>query len=197
MKKLIDIIITLLERQLDGMRVFLLFLLCNLVYTLMLSVTIPQTMEFSQGLKLLDMMPAGFDLKYVNALFSALGDKGRWTYLTTQIPVDLIYPGLFALSYSLVIAYFMKKLSLLKTSARYFTLLPIVAGLADYLENFGIITMLTNYPVISPTAVKVTSTFSVIKSTSTTFFFVSLLVLLVMLGFKTIKKLEKFHRQEK
>jgi hypothetical protein len=59
-------------------------------------VTIPKTMAFANGMKLLDMMPAGYDFDYVIKLFNALGENGRKTYLTSLIPVDMIYPLLFA-----------------------------------------------------------------------------------------------------
>ncbi|MEP1982666.1 MAG: hypothetical protein ABJJ07_03315, partial [Maribacter dokdonensis] len=85
-------IIKQLEKQRSGKKVLVLFLLTNIVYAYMLLVTIPATMTFSNGLQLLDMMPAGYDLEYVNTLLQTLGNTGRQMYLTKQIPVDMIYP---------------------------------------------------------------------------------------------------------
>ena len=48
-------------------------------------------MAFSGGMKLLDMMPLGYDMDYINTLFETLGEKGRDIYLYNQIPVDMIY----------------------------------------------------------------------------------------------------------
>ena len=154
----------------------------------MLMVTIPKTMEFSNGMKLLDMIPTGYDWNYVNELFNTLGENGRKTYLTNQIPVDMIYPLLFGLTYSLLLAYFLKKLNKLKSPFTYLCLLPIIAGITDYLENIGIITMLNDYPDLTETTVNATNTFSVIKSTSTSIFFISLIVILIILGIKFIKR---------
>jgi hypothetical protein len=81
-----------IEKNISGIKVLGLFILTNAVYVFMLTVTIPKTMEFSNGMKLLDMMPTGYDFNYVNELFSSLGENGRETYLTSQIPVDMIYP---------------------------------------------------------------------------------------------------------
>ena len=61
-------------------------------------------------MKLLDMMPTGYDWNYVNELFNTLGENGRKIYLTKQIPMDMFYPLLFGLSYCLIFAYFLKKL---------------------------------------------------------------------------------------
>jgi hypothetical protein len=184
MKRLIKFI----NGSILGKTVLGLFILTNAVYVFMLTVTIPKTMGFSNGMKLLDMMPTGYDLNYVSELFNSLGEIGRRTYLTNQIPVDMIYPLLFGLTYSLLLAFFLKKLNKLNVPFTYLCLLPIIAGIADYLENFGIIAMLKSYPELTETAVKTTSSFSVIKSISTSVFFIVLIITLLVLGIKTMKE---------
>ena len=134
------------------------------------------------------MIPTGYDLNYVSELFSSLGENGRETYLTSQIPVDMIYPLLFGLTYCLLLGYFLKKLNKFIVPYTYLCLLPIIAGIADYLENFGIITMLTSYPDFSEIAVKTTNSFSLIKSISTSVFFIVLVIIFIMLGFKAINR---------
>ena len=175
-----------IKGSISGKKVLGLFILTNAVYAFMLTVTIPKTMGFSNGMKLLDMMPTGYDLNYVSELFNSLGEIGRGTYQTNQIPVDMIYPLLFGLTYCLLLAYFLKKLYKLNVPFSYLCLLPIIAGIADYLENFGIIAMLKSYPELTEIAVKTTSSFSVIKSISTSVFFIVLFIVLIILGFKAI-----------
>ncbi|MBT8238352.1 MAG: hypothetical protein KJN65_06885 [Croceitalea sp.] len=177
-----------LEKNISGKKVLGLFILTNVVYAFMLIVTIPKTMGFSNGMKLLDMMPTGYDLNYVNELFNSLGEIGRETYLTNQIPVDMIYPLLFGLTYSLLLAYFLKKLNKLNSPFTYLCLIPMFAGIADYFEILGIITMLKSYPNLTEISVKTTSTFSLIKSISTTAFFIILIIVFVILGLKTINE---------
>ncbi|MFD1616242.1 hypothetical protein [Gelatiniphilus marinus] len=177
-----------IEKNSSGKKVLGLFILTNAVYTFMLTVTIPKTMEFSNGMKLLDMMPTGYDLDYVSELFSFLGENGRLTYLTNQIPVDMIYPLLFGLSYCLLLGYLLKKMNKLNSQYIYLCLIPIIAGIADYLENIGIIAMLKNYPELTAVAVKTTSFFSLIKSISTSVFFIVLIVMLIILGIKFMKR---------
>jgi hypothetical protein len=174
----------LVENNLRGKRVLLLFVLTNLVYALMLSVTIPQTVEFAGGMKLLDMMPTGYDSEYVNTLFAALGEAGRETYLYRQIPVDMLYPLLFAVTYCLVMAYFLKKLGKLHTSWFYLCLLPLLAGLADYLENGSIVIMVNSYPEVSPTSVAAANIFTLVKSGATSVYFTSLLVVMAVFGIR-------------
>ena len=181
-------LIKLINKNNSGRIVLGLFILTNIVYILMLTITIPNTMIFSNGLKILDMMPLGYDLNYVHDLFSALGNNGRAYYLNKQLVLDMIYPMLFALSYSLILLYFLKKLNKLNTSLKYLSLLPGIAGFADYLENLGIILMLKSYPELNETAVYTTNIFTVIKSISTTIFFITLIVILIIFGIKALNR---------
>jgi hypothetical protein len=146
----------------------------------MLVVTIPKVMEFADGMKILDMMPAGYDTDYVNKLFEALGPKGRHAYLYNQIPADMFYPGLFGITYCLLFDWFLIKINHHKSSVFYVALLPLISGVSDYIENIGIITMLTQYPNISEEIVSIANTFSVFKSATTTFYFFALIVVIIM-----------------
>lgn len=181
-------LIKFIEKNISGRKVLGLFIITNFVYTFMLTVTIPKTMEFSNGMKLLDMMPTGYDLNYVKELFTSMGEHGRFTYLTNQIPVDMIYPLLFGLSYCLLLGYLLKKMNKLNSQYIYLCLIPIIAGVADYLENIGIIAMLKSYPELTEVAVKTTSVFSLIKSISTSTFFIVLIVELIILGIIFMKR---------
>lgn len=178
----------IIDTNLTGKKVLLLFVLTNVVYAIMLMVTIPKTMTFSNDLKLLDMMPLGYNSEYINTLFETLGENGRQVYLKSQLPVDMIYPFLFVISYCLLMGYFLKKLNKLDSEYFYLCFLPVIAGTADYFENFGIINMLNNYPDLSPIIMKITNVFSVVKSMTTTVFFVALMITLLFLGIKTMKE---------
>lgn len=146
----------------------------------MLTVTIPAVMQYSGGLDLLDMMPGGYSADYVMTLFNKLGDVGRNTYLYKQIPADMIYPLLFAIGYSLLLGYILNKLGKFESRLFYLCYIPILSGMFDYLENMGIILMLRSYPDISKSLIQTTSIFSVCKSVTTTLFFVTLIILLIM-----------------
>lgn len=184
---MIRILKELIYRYSRGNIVLFLFVLANIVYVCMLSFTIPKVMEFANGMKLLDMMPSGYDFDYVNKLFTTLGDKGRWLYLNNQIPLDMIYPLLFGIVYPLLFAYFLKKTNRKESPYFYFSFLPIISGISDYIENIGIITMLKQYPDISTETVSITSTFSILKSSTTTIYFISLIILLIVFGIHYVK----------
>lgn len=154
----------------------------------MLTVTIPKVMGYANSMKLLDMMPLGYDFDYVNALLNTLGPQGRDAYLYNQLPLDMVYPALFGVSYCLLLAYFMEKLNKFDTKLFFLCLLPLLAGFFDYLENVGIVNMLTNYPNLTSEIATTTSFFSLFKSVVTTLYFMILVVTLALLGIKTLRK---------
>jgi len=172
----------LLIKHSSGKKVLLWFLLANLFYVLMVTITIPKVMHFANGIKILDMLPAGYDFEYVNNLFLALGEEGRSAYLFQQIPLDMVYPFLFGVAYSLLLVFLLKKLDKTETSWFYLAYLPLISGFSDYAENIGIITLLNQFPDISETTVKVSKVCSLVKSSSTTVYFVALLIVLIWVG---------------
>ncbi len=179
---------SIVNANLVGKKVVFLFLLSTLVYIFMISVTIPHVTEHAQGMSLLDMMPLGYDFEYVHALFNSLGEAGRHAYLYRQIPIDMAYPFLFAITYGLVLAFFLKKLNKLEGPLFYCCLLPLIIGLADYGENIGIIMLLTHYPNFSSSTVTITNIFSLLKSSFTTIYFLVLVGTLIVVFIKSINK---------
>lgn len=178
----------LIVNNIQGWKVLLFFILANAVYAYMLIISIPKVISYSNGMKILDMMPGGYDAAYVKLLFNTLGETGRDTYLHQQIPADMIYPLLFSISFTLLLAFFLKKLNKLDTGLFFLCLLPVAAGIADYLENIGIIVLLKQYPDLSDTHIMITNIFTLIKSTFTTVYFIILILLLIVLGINLIKR---------
>lgn len=176
------------SRWIQGKTVLWLFIITNLVYVFMLSVTIPKVMGFAGGMKLMDMLPTGYDFQYVNTLLVTLGEEGRAVYLYRQIPADMIYPGLFGISYCILLLFFLKKLNKLNSPLIYLSVLPLMGGLFDYFENIGIIFMLRSFPDLSGNLVSVTNVFTIIKSLTTTVYFIVLLVILVVWIFQFFRK---------
>lgn len=176
-----------IRKHLNGKLILFLFVITNIVYASMMLITIPQVMQYSNGMQLLDMLPVGYDHAYVRALFDTLGSQGRSTYLYRQIPLDMLYPGLFGISYCLVMAYLLNKLEKLESNFFYLCLIPVFAGIFDYGENIGIITITKSYPDISVLTSQVTNIFSILKSASTSIYFISLIVCLIAIGKRKLR----------
>lgn len=175
------------KKHIGGGKVLLIFLLTNVVYLVMIGYTIPGVRQHANGNNLFDMMPGGYSADYALHLLTLLGAEGRRAYLLDQLPVDMLYPLLFGLCYSLLLAYFLNKLNRLETRMFYVTWLPILAGIFDYLENISIIIMLQRYPSFSAHLASLASVFTVIKSVLSTLSFLILVVLLITVVIQLVK----------
>ena len=122
---------------------------------------------------------------------TSLSPDGRNTYLTIQIPIDLIYPAMFGVSYALMLTWILKQ-GLPKHSKMYLlAFIPVFAGLFDYLENATIAAMLYAFPDVSENLVTIASSFTIAKSGLTTVFFLVLLVSLVYLAIWRLKQVPR------
>jgi hypothetical protein len=177
----------IISNNLQGKKVFFFFVLSGIFYFTMFFVTIPKLTEFSNGLPVFDMRFNGYNLFDAKELLQHLGNAGKDFYLFRQLPLDFIYPLIFAWSNILILCFFLKKIQKFDT---WFLLIsvPIIGGVFDYLENFGIIYMLTSYPDISETSVKMISIFTVIKNVFISLYVAVLLIVLCIFLFKKLKK---------
>jgi len=167
-------IIHYLKKLASGRTVFILFIMTMSVYFLMLFYTIPMVESYASNMALFDMSPSGYSYQHAMSLLERLGDAGRAIYLTRQLPLDFIYPGLFAMSYTLLLIWLFSKSFKDTSRIFYLAFIPALGGLFDYLENIYIIRMITSFPDLSNGLVQVASTFTLLKSTFTTVFFLLL-----------------------
>lgn len=170
------IITETLQRLATGKLVLLLFALTMAVYSLMLLYTIPKVESFAPGIALFDLSPTGYSYQHTITLLESLGEAGRNVYLFQQLPVDFIYPGLFAFSYSLLLTWLFAKSFEVNSRIFSLALIPALGGLFDYLENISIIVLINSFPNISQNLVGIASTFTLLKSAFTTVFFILLFV---------------------
>ncbi len=178
----------LLGKHSTGRNVIFLLVITQIIYFLMLLYTIPTVMSYANGMKILDLMPMGYSADYAKRLFDELGVVGRNYYLFRQIPLDMIYPFLFAVTYSLLLTYLFKKSFDSESKLQFLSIIPLFGGFFDYLENIGIIIMLFSYPKFSAILASVTNLFSILKSISTTLFFVLLVIGIVAFIIKKFRK---------
>ena len=143
----------------------LVLLLCTTgIYFIMLLITLPHLRDAAGGMYPLDMRPLGYDSTYISSLFDALGDDGRRYYLTKQLPLDMLYPGLFALTYTLSIATLQTALRWDSRPNRILRLAPVLTGVFDYLENFTALLLLALYPRIPGFIAQAGNAFTLLKS---------------------------------
>jgi hypothetical protein len=179
--------IEFLKRNATGKKTLFFFIIANVVYVFMLTVTIPGVVRYSGGMKLPDMMPTGYDAEYIHSLLYTLGEEGRNAYLYRQIPADMVYPLLFAISWCLVLGWFLNKLGKLQGSLFYLCLVPVFAAVFDYFENIGMIVILNRYPENEDLLTQINNVFSILKSTLTTIYFITLLITIFLFLFNRLK----------
>ena len=92
-----------LHRKPSGQLVLWLFGITNCVYLAIILYSIPAVLEQAPEMKLFDMSPGGYSYEYATELLEVIGPEGREKYLRLQLPIDFIYPGLFAVTYTLML----------------------------------------------------------------------------------------------
>ncbi|GAB3172448.1 hypothetical protein [Telluribacter humicola] len=88
----------------------------------------------------------GFTPGEAYAYLLALGENGRQVYWWTELLADSLYPIVYTASSVLLISCFFERLFPVGSIWRKLNLLPLMVMLADYLENIGILTMLSGFP---------------------------------------------------
>lgn len=171
-----EALIRFIQKYSTGKVILVLFALTMAVYLTMLSYSIPIVTAFAPELPIFDLSPLGYSFNYANELLDKLGAEGRDLYLSTQLPLDFIYPGLFSITYSLLLIWLFGKTLNGNSKIFYLALVPFLAGIFDYVENVFIIKMINSFPDLQVNTVKIASTFSVLKSSFTTVFFILLIV---------------------
>lgn len=163
----------------DGKKTLALFIISNLVNVFMLTVTIPQVVQYSGGLKPFDLMTSGYDVDYARAFLTNLGDEGRGYYLSHHLALDMIYPALYGLGGAAVWLWLLSKTPFRRDIFGWIGVLPLISSGADYIENGLIITLLLRFPEI-PEIVTLLSSIATTFKSSTMLVFISLLVFLLL-----------------
>jgi hypothetical protein len=179
---------TFLQRASNGKVVLILFILTNLVFCAMLVYSIPLVLSFAPESILFDMSPTGYSYPQAVELLQALGIEGRQTYLFVQLPIDFVYPAMFAISYALLITWVLKQIVSSDSRLFLFAFIPVMVGLFDYLENACIIIMINNFPNLPENIVTISSFLTMAKSGLTTLFFIILLTALAFLSTRRLMK---------
>ncbi len=96
-------------------------------------------------------------------LISSYGAPGRQSYATIELTLDLIYPLISALLFSLVILYTLRHAFPTHPWTHKLARLPFVVMLADYLENGCVLLMLFSYPRPLPLIASLSNIFTVTK----------------------------------
>ncbi len=145
-------------------------------------------LKITNGANILDF-EFGYSSAQANSIVTALGEQGRLFYLTKIIPIDFVFPVTYMLMYAGWIARLSKNVLPVKQAKR-LLILPLLAMLFDWLENIGIIFILTQYPSMPDGAVALASTAGMIKFAFTLCSMVTIVVLFVVSLLRRRSKIE-------
>ena len=105
----------------------------------------PTIREHSGGLTILDLREA-FSPDDAYELFMALGSEGRQAYLILHLVPDMIFPIGYALTFAFISGWFLVRLLPLNHQLQWLSLIPLISGLADVLENLSLVLCNLAYP---------------------------------------------------
>lgn len=136
------------------------------VYYLMMTVTLAHLKDVS-GHVPFDMRPFGYGPADAAALLEGLGAEGRSYYLKRQIPLDIAYPALLALTLISAIRRFGHSMAN-NSLVRIGVILSVGVVVCDYSENICIVAMILGWPDTFTALVYASSVATVAKSILTT-----------------------------
>jgi len=122
-------------------------------------------LRITDGANILDF-EYGYTYDKAYNMLTALGIEGRAFYQTRILPIDFPFPFSYMLFYSGFIALLIKHIRPSKLLG-YLLFIPVLAMLSDWIENIGIISMLSNYPALPDWSVSLASTMGMLKTSCT------------------------------
>jgi len=114
-------------------------------------ITVPRIEQISGGAGLLDMR-LYYSPEEAYALLGQLHPEGRDVYLKLLLSFDVGFPALYAVTFSLIVIRILRFAAFRRPMLRLLALIPLAAGLFDWLENGCLLAMLVQYPAASPAA---------------------------------------------
>jgi hypothetical protein len=134
-------------------------------------------------------MRFGYTFTEIQAAFTSIGAEGLRMWAIAHSP-DFIFP--LAYSFSMMFGIMMELNSLGKNSGvlRKTALLPLLGGIADYVENTLILTQIAVFPNLSELVIIIASVTTIIKWAFLILGFIVIFGLLILIVYKRIASKE-------
>lgn len=141
--------------------------------------------EVSNGVGTLDMK-FSYSSREAYDTIKAMGALGRQFYVKWLI-IDYVFSLSLMIFSSILITYFLKKLSILGKMQK-INLLPYIRGTFDYLENCFILIMLFNYPKELIVVASIANVMTIMKWTLYVIYLAILIILIIMTAWKAWRR---------
>jgi hypothetical protein len=124
-------------------------------------------------------------------LLSSIGSIGITYYKIYVLFIDILYPTIYCISYSLLLSLFFKNSFSSNHYFQLFNVFPFLIGFADIFENISIAYLLFAFPTQNQFIVKLASSFSLLKWGFTMYNILLMFTGLFAWGFRTLMKTKK------
>ncbi|NBA84676.1 hypothetical protein GVN16_02835 [Emticicia sp. CRIBPO] len=121
-------------------------------------------------------------------IIDSYGAEGRKSYLLGEIIIDVIYPIIYSIAFTLLVSFIFKKAFSPGQWIYKLNFLPLFCALFDFIENAGIVRMLTVFPARADLAAQLASGAGLMKWTFTGITILLFLTGLIAWAIKGIRK---------
>lgn len=143
--------------------------------------------EHTNGIGILDLEKY-YTPQYAYEILDAQGEKGRNFYKNLLIRIDFLFPLAYSICWMSILIILFKKWLPIESKWQKLSLLPIVAGLSDWIENVFILLMLKYYPERYSYLASIANIMTVMKGIFTAVSFILIVIGLIGLIYKSFFK---------
>jgi hypothetical protein len=108
------------------------------VSLLFLFVLFPLTKRHYKGIRTLDADPWGFSVRDAEYTLGLMNEQQLRTYRKQELFTDMLFPLVYGLGFAVAMVLLARYVG----APRWLVLLPLVAALADYVENLSVVSMI-------------------------------------------------------
>ena len=128
----------------------------------------------------------GYSMGEAFSLLEGIGEGGRAAHLYATAFADMIYPFIYSIFLSLLLAQMIKKILSTGSYYSYFVIFPFFIMVFDFIENSAIITMILSFPDITETMAEVGSIAGIAKWCSTGLVIILVIIIAISILIKKI-----------
>lgn len=131
----------------------------------------------------------------IREFLQEIGSAGRKLYAINELTLDMLFPVIYALAYTLLLVQLVKACGQKKTPLKYLALLPLAIALCDLIENGHILYAIHVWPGLNSTLVTGLATANLCKHILTLILLSALSVLLFWaLGLRAWRQPSRSHK---
>lgn len=166
-------------------------ILCSTAFAVLLIIIngkpfgVAEMKEYTNGVGILDLEKYYFP-QYAYEILEAQGEIGRNFYKNLLIRLDFLLPLSYSLCWMSILIMLFRKWLPIESKWQKLSLLPILAGLFDYIENIFILKMLIDYPARHFKLAAIANIMTVLKELFTALSLIMILIALIGLIYKKV-----------